>query len=77
MKTIREMDYEIGVWSSTQLTFPEFRKTAFIGIPDKIHDQLNGDEAKERDLQHPKLFDNWLSMLNDKKPFFAFLFLNS
>ena len=77
METLRKLDYDIGIWSSTQLTFPEFRKTAFIGVPDHIKDKLNGSEAKERDPQHPKLFDQWLGKRNNQDPFFAFLFLDA
>ena len=77
METLRKLDYNIGIWSSTQLTFPEFRKTAFIGVPDYIKDTLNGREAKERDPQHPELFDQWLGKRNDDDPFFAFLFLDA
>ena len=77
MKTIREMDYDIGIWSSTQLTFPEFRKTAFIGIPNQIYDRIEGNGAKERDPQHPVLFDKWLNTLSGNKPFFSFLFLDA
>lgn len=77
MQTMRKMDYDFGVWSSTQLTFPEFRKTAFIGISDQITDQIEGDKAKERDPQHPALFDKWLDKRDEKQPFFAFLFLDA
>ena len=77
MKKIREMNYDIGIWSSPQLTFPEFRKTAFIGIPNQIYDRIEGIGAKERDPQHPVLFDQWLDTLNRNQPFFAFLFLDA
>lgn len=77
MKTLRDLDYDIGIWSSTQLTFPEFRKTAFVGVTDHINDKLKGSEAKERDPQHPELFNQWLNKRNDENPFFAFLFLDA
>ena len=77
MKSIREMDYDIGIWSSTQLTFPEFRKTAFVGVIDHINDKLEGSEAKKRDAQQPELFDQWLGERNGENPFFAFLFLDA
>ena len=76
MEKIRKMDYNIGIWSSTQLTWPEFRKTAFIGIPEKLVDRIQGSGAKERDIQHPKLFDAWLDTINNN-PFFSFLFLDA
>ena len=77
MEKIRKMDYNIGIWSSTQLTWPEFRKTAFIAVPEKLVDRIQGSGAKERDIQHPKLFDAWLDTINNNKPFFSFLFLDA
>ena len=76
MEKIRKMDYNIGIWSSTQLTWPEFRKTAFIGVPKQLVDRIQGSGAKERDIQHPKLFDAWLDTINNN-PFFSFLFLDA
>ena len=39
MKSLRDLNYNIGIWSSTELSWPEFRKTAFIGVPNKIFDK--------------------------------------
>ena len=77
MEEMRKMDYNIGIWSSTQLTWPEFRKTAFIGVPKQIFDKIPGSGAKERDIQHPKLFNAWLDTINNERPFFSFLFLDA
>ena len=77
MKSLRDLNYNIGIWSSTELSWPEFRKTAFIGVPNKIFDKIPGIGAKERDKKQPKLFDAWLDSIPKDKPFFSFLLLDA
>jgi len=77
IKTLRDKAYAIKIISSTQLTFPEFRKTIFIGIPDCVDDQLEGEGAKERDPLHAVRFSSWLDTLQNEQPFFAFFYLDA
>ena len=77
MKALRTLNYNIGIWSSTELSWPEFRKTAFIGVPDKIYDKIPGIGAKERDRKQPKLFSAWLDSIPKDRPFFSFLLLDA
>jgi membrane-anchored protein YejM (alkaline phosphatase superfamily) len=69
-----DLDYDFKIISSKKLTNPEFRKTAFIKIPDYIVDTLPGKNAEERDPVLTQTFLNWLDERNTSKPFFAFLF---
>ncbi len=69
--------YQLKVISSTQLTFPEFRKTAFVDIPDAVEDRLAGQGAKERDPALARRFVAWLDGLDTDDAFFAFLLLDA
>ena len=77
MQKLREKNYNIGIWSSADLSWPEFRKTTFIGTPNQIYDRIPGDGAKERDLKQPILFDSWLDSLGTDQPFFTFFLLDA
>jgi len=73
-----ELGYRCQVFSSTPLTFPEFRSTAFVRIPpDSIQDSLPGADAAARDAAMVESFERFLESRPAGKPFFAFLFTDS
>lgn len=69
--------YEFKILSSTHLTFPEFRKTAFIRIPDSIEDSFVNTDTAEKDRIITEKFINYISNPKGKKPFFTFIFYDS
>ena len=69
-----DLRFDFKIISSKKLTNPEFRKTAFIRIPNYIVDTLPGKNAEERDPILTHTFLNWLDEKNTPQPFFAFLF---
>lgn len=69
--------YEFKILSSTHLTFPEFRKTAFIRIPDSIEDSFVNTDTDEKDRIITEKFIKYILNPEDKKPFFAFIFYDS
>ncbi len=69
--------YEFKILSSTHLTFPEFRKTAFIRIPDSIEDSFVNTDTAEKDRIITEKFIKYISNPENKKPFFAFIFYDS
>jgi membrane-anchored protein YejM (alkaline phosphatase superfamily) len=75
--TLIDKEYDFKVLSSTRLTFPEFRKTAFIKIPDKIEDEFNERDMTRRDRIITDNFISYASTRDPQKPFFAFMFYNS
>jgi membrane-anchored protein YejM (alkaline phosphatase superfamily) len=77
MDALQELDYRMKIISSLQLTFPEFRKTAFVNLTDVIEDRLEGDGAKEKDPELAERFEVWLDSLYGEAPFFAYLFLGA
>jgi membrane-anchored protein YejM (alkaline phosphatase superfamily) len=75
--TLIDKKYDFKILSSTKLTFPEFRKTAFIRIPDKIEDEFTTSDMTERDRLITENLIDYVSGNGSQKPFFAFLFYNS
>lgn len=71
------LGYDFRILSSTVLTYPEFRKTAFIKIPDAIDDRLPGQNTEEKDQLLARHFMDWLANRHSAKPFFAFLFFDA
>lgn len=72
-----DLGYDFHVVSSTKLTFPEFRKTCFVRIPESISDELGGSGAAEKDPKLTVDFLNWLDSRDTSKPFFSFLFYDA
>mgnify|MGYP001602085135 CR=1 FL=1 len=73
VEALRARDYDFKVISTTRLTWPELRKTAFVAIPDAIEDHLGGIRPAERDAKHPARFREFLDHgRRPGRPFFAF-----
>ena len=77
MDTLQKLNYNFEIISSTRLTFPEFRKTAFVKIPDSIYDTNAGDNAAEKDNSSIRRFIKWHKNYNEKNPYFSFIFLDA
>lgn len=75
--TLIEKGYEFLILSSTRLTFPEFRKTAFIRVPHAITDTFDTGISYERDKILADRFLTFLSQTDRRKPFFSFIFFDS
>ncbi|MFZ5875337.1 MAG: sulfatase-like hydrolase/transferase [Nitrospirota bacterium] len=75
LDALQKLGYEAWVASSTQLSYPEFRSTAFVNLPDAaINDHLPGDGPVERDPVMAERFETFLDRRAADRPFFAFLF---
>lgn len=75
--SLKEQGYAMKILSSTSLTFPEFRKTAFVEVPECIEDNLEGEGGRERDPVQAVRLKKWLDSLSPEAPFFAFLFFDA
>ena len=75
----KKLGYDFFIASSTSLTYPEFRKTSFINIPEYIHDEIDGVDASEKDPKLAQMFIEYLKKEDPKnrKPFFSFLYFDS
>ncbi len=79
IQTLLELKYQMYIGSSTRLTWPEFRQTAFSKVPEElIYDNYEG-HYWQRDLQSSKEMLSHLDKLSSLKtnPFFYFLFLDA
>ena len=74
---LKELNYDFKIISSSNLANPEFRKTAFIEIPDHIIDGLNGNRAATKDPLLTTAFSSFLEMRDTNNPFFAFLYYDA
>lgn len=76
-RSLQKAGYALKIISSTTLTFPEFRRTAFVDIPEFIDDQIEGDGARIRDPKQLLLLESWLDRLPADQPFFAMMLLDA
>ncbi len=74
-KTLKKLGYDINVFSSTDTSWPEFTKTVYYDVRDRVRDKFEG-KPWEKDAQ---LFKNWMSWIEKtdrSKPIFSFVFLD-
>ena len=74
---LRELGYRTKILSSTSLTWPEFRRTAFVEVGDSVEDAMPGPRTKDRDRQLTERFSEFLENGDTSRPFFAWLFFDS
>lgn len=75
-KTLKKLNYDIAIFSSTSTSWPEFRKTTYFDIQDKIYDKFLGKPwQKDKELTNKWL--KWIDEANLSKPIFSFVFLDS
>ena len=74
---LMKLGYDFKIMSSTKLTNPEFRKTAFVKLSPYIIDTLPGIKADERDPELASAFIKWIDQRKAEKPFYAFLFFDA
>lgn len=78
LDALQRLGYDFLIASSTQLSYPEFRDTAFVRLANEaIQDRLPGRGAVERDALMAERFDGFLEQRDQRRPFFAFLFPDS
>ncbi len=73
---LKHQGYAINITNSTDLRWPEFRQTAFVNIPDTIHDAFAG-EPWQKDRQSTDAFKQWLAEQNSSQPLFSFVFFDA
>ena len=72
---LKDLDYQISIISSANMSWPEFRKTAFFNVQSKIKDNFKGD-VLQRDSQVIDYFSKWLNTQDLHKPLFSFLWFD-
>jgi len=75
---LKEQGYDLRVFASAKLSFPEFNKTCFVNVPrEDIYDEPQGADGAERDRDISGRFTGFLKKRDAKKPYFAFLFYDA
>ncbi len=78
LDALEKLGYSFRIQSSTDLNFPEFRKTAFVKHQADIDDHMPGRNSAERDKAMFERLLGWIDRDRPKdRPFFAFLFLDA
>jgi len=73
---LTQKGYNINIFSSTNTNWPEFRKTCYVNIQDRIRDHFEG-EPWEKDAQSTQSFLEQLKNDTGNKPSFNFIFLDA
>ena len=73
---LQKRAYNISIFSSTDTNWPEFRKTCYVDIQNKITDKFEGAPWK-KDEQSTSCFIENISNTNMQKKHFSFIFLDS
>jgi membrane-anchored protein YejM (alkaline phosphatase superfamily) len=84
LTTLAEQGYDMRVFSSASMNFPEFRDTAWVDIGEHVIDGEGGEFdskiSSERDEQVAGFVEDWLAereASGTEKPFFCFVLLDS
>jgi membrane-anchored protein YejM (alkaline phosphatase superfamily) len=73
---LQKRAYDISIFSSTDTNWPEFRKTCYVNIQNKITDKFEGAPWK-KDEQSTSCFIENISDKNTRQKHFSFIFLDS
>jgi membrane-anchored protein YejM (alkaline phosphatase superfamily) len=76
LESMAERGYAFSILSCTDLNFPEFRRTAFVHLADRISDTWTCERVERDDLMTGLLL-KFLDERDEAKPFFSFLFYDA
>lgn len=74
--TMQKEDYNIGIFTSAKVTFPEFDRTVFSTIKN-LRINSEGRTSPERDARLTKDWREWYQKRDTRRPTFSFLFYDS
>lgn len=76
MDRLQQLNYELGIFASAQLTSPEFNQTVFVNVPN-LRIKSTGERVIERDQSLTNDWLTWDKNRDHSKPAFSFLFYDS
>ncbi|HLB57892.1 MAG TPA: sulfatase-like hydrolase/transferase, partial [Gammaproteobacteria bacterium] len=76
MQTLEQSGYNLGIFLSAPISFPQFDKTIFSDVI-RLTTRTMGDSSIARDEKITQNFLTFLKQQNAKKPFFSFLFYDA
>jgi len=68
--TLNDLHYQTHIFSSTSTAWPEFTKTVYFDIQDKISDKYEG-KPYQKDIQSSDDFTKWIDSVDRDKPIFT------
>ena len=75
---LKDQGYDLRLFASAKLSFPEFNKTCFVNVPrEGIYDEPRGADGAEKDSDISGRFTEYLKKRDGKKPYFAFIFYDA
>ncbi|MDD5209802.1 MAG: sulfatase-like hydrolase/transferase [Elusimicrobiales bacterium] len=75
---LKKQGYDLRLYASAKLSFPEFNKTCFVNVPrEGIYDEPAGTNGAERDRDISGRFISYLKARKPGKPYFAFIFYDA
>ena len=75
--TLLDLGYEVKVYGTAQMTFPEMRSTAWVKVQKQVEDGLDSPPGGSRDGELVRRFTKWAETRSQARPFFAFAFLDA
>ncbi|WP_201354009.1 sulfatase-like hydrolase/transferase [Hydrogenimonas urashimensis] len=73
---LKRLQYQIGIFYSTDTRWPEFRQTIFYDVKTRIHDHMPG-APWQMDATLTEKWLQWIDEQNLSKPIFSFVFLDA
>ena len=73
---LAKLGYQVHIFSSSSTAWPEFRKTVYFNIQNKITDEHHKGYA-QNDIDTSHEFASWLNNVDKTKPIFSFVFLDA
>lgn len=75
--TLLDLGYEMKIYGTAQMTFPELRSTAWVKVQKQVEDGLDSPPGGSRDAELVHRFTRWVETRPQNRPFFAFAFLDA
>lgn len=78
LDVLKERGYELRLFASAELSFPEFNKTCFVKVPrEGIYDRPKGEGPVARDMEINGKFLEFVKNRKGGNPYFAFIFYDA
>jgi hypothetical protein len=75
---LKERGYDLRLYASAELSFPEFNKTCFVSVPrENIYDRPEGKGQVAKDIEITGKFREFVKNRKGGKPYFAFIFYDA
>lgn len=74
---LKDLGYEIRIYGTSPMTFPEMRSTAWVRVREFVQDGLQPAPGESRDAELVRRFTRFVRTRPQDRPFFAFAFLDA